>query len=283
MTSAAHARVADPMKVGDWTIIPIRDGQWRQTPAELQRTAELFGTPFTGLGRDQADWDRHPELLHDDGTLEMTMGGYLLVGHDRVILVDTGVGPESIGELKGGELPGNLAVAGFSTTDVTDVVFTHFHVDHIGWASVDGRPYFPAATYRCHALELSSAIALKRLGAVEPVLERLETFEADVTLAPGLDVRLTAGHTPGSSSYVVSGAGERVMLIGDTVHCVHEFLYPNWSSLADDDAAAAARTRDLLAEELQATSAYAASGHFPGLGFGRLLSRENRSWTFARD
>ncbi|WP_029429902.1 MBL fold metallo-hydrolase [Blastococcus sp. URHD0036] len=105
------------------------------------------GHPWTGLGAEQEDWDRHPELLHDDGTVELTMGGLLLVGHDRVVLVDTGFGPNAMGPLQGGELPGNLAKAGFSPTDVTDVVFSHFHIDYIGWASVDGRPFFPSATY----------------------------------------------------------------------------------------------------------------------------------------
>ena len=41
-----------------------------------------------------------------------------------------------------------LQRAGFRPEDVTDVVLSHLHFDHIGWVSVGGRPYFPNATYR---------------------------------------------------------------------------------------------------------------------------------------
>ena len=36
---------------------------------------------------------------------------------------------------------------GLAPADITDVVLTHLHFDHIGWASVDRTPYFPNASY----------------------------------------------------------------------------------------------------------------------------------------
>ena len=39
---------------------------------------------------------------------------------------------------QGGELLNSLAAQQVRRTDITDVVFTHLHFDHIGWASREG-------------------------------------------------------------------------------------------------------------------------------------------------
>jgi len=249
----------------------------------MWRLQEAHGIPLRGLGGRQEDWDRYPDLLHADGTLELTIGAYLLVGLDRVVLVDAGQGPTPAGPLVGGELPSNLTRAGFSPDDVTDVVFTHLHADHTGWASLLGAPYFPRATYRCHAAELPYATERQRLGTIAEIADRIQPFDGDTALAPGVDVRLSPGHTPGSSTVVVSGGGAAVLLVGDATHCVHELLDPQWSGIADADPDLARDTRRALAEELERTGAYVGGGHFPGLAFGRLLSRERHEWTFTRN
>lgn len=84
----------------------------------------------------------------------------LLLEHgNRLILVDTGIGskqdPKFFGHyyLHGeGSLKGSIAKAGFSPDDVTDVLLTHLHFDHVGGA-VDRNsngalvPAFRNATY----------------------------------------------------------------------------------------------------------------------------------------
>jgi glyoxylase-like metal-dependent hydrolase (beta-lactamase superfamily II) len=248
----------------------------------MWRRQEKLGVRLTGLGGDPADWARFPELLHSDGTLELTMGGYLAMGFGRLVLVDAGVGPEPLGPLTGGELPARLRAAGFEPQEVTDVVFTHIHGDHVGWASLNDRPYFSRATYRCHSAEVGHARATHGFGRLEPAIDRLETFDSDITLAPGLDVRLSEGHTPGSCTAIFSGMGTKLLLMGDAVHCVHELLEPQWDGIIDHDPVRAKQTRQSLALELERTGAYGAGGHFPGLQFGRLLSVAERKWTFER-
>ena len=44
----------------------------------------------------------------------------------------------------------NLQASGTAPEEVTDVVFTHLHVDHVGWGAVGDQIMFPNATYRCH-------------------------------------------------------------------------------------------------------------------------------------
>ena len=88
-----------------------------------------------------------------------TMRCLLVDTGDRVILVDTGIGDKqdarffSHYDLHGpGSLKGSIADAGYALGDITDVIITHFHFDHVGGAvdrMHDGAlvPAFPNATY----------------------------------------------------------------------------------------------------------------------------------------
>jgi glyoxylase-like metal-dependent hydrolase (beta-lactamase superfamily II) len=114
-----------------------------------------------------------------------------------------------------------------------------------------------------------------------PLADRLEPFADDTTIAPGVTVRHTPGHTPGSAIVVVSDGGERAMLLGDVVHCPAELMEDDWEAIADVDAALARRTREALARELEGTDIPLAAAHFPQLQFGRLLpGTARRRWTF---
>ena len=84
----------------------------------------------------------------------------LLVEHeDRVILVDTGMGNKQSDKFKSHfhphgdmDLYSSLAAKGFVSEDITDVILTHFHFDHVGGAVIFDRdknliPAFPNARY----------------------------------------------------------------------------------------------------------------------------------------
>src|SRR3954470_12467746 len=134
------------MQIGEIRVDAVIDGIARAVPSEAYRWGVGEGS---GRGLEDADWEPHRGLLADDGMLEMALGGFLLRSGDRVILVDAGIGVFDRGVFKGGAMLDNLAALGVSPEDVTDVVFTHLHFDHTGWATVDGRPVFGRATYRC--------------------------------------------------------------------------------------------------------------------------------------
>ena len=68
---------------------------------------------------------------------------------DRIALVDLGLGHNDMMGTTGGAMLDSLGTYGLRPEDITDVVFTHLHLDHIGWTSLDGKPVFPNATYRC--------------------------------------------------------------------------------------------------------------------------------------
>ena len=196
-----------------------------------------------------------------------------------------------------GGLPDSLAALGVRADDVTDVIFTHLHFDHIGWASADGAPFFPNATYRCAAADLDYFLAgpdeeqftsalfyarRPRANASRRCSTGSRHGTADQTLLPGIDVRLAPGHTPGSSVIVLSDGTERALLLGDMVHCPLELMDDDFNLLADHDQELANRVREAYARELEGSGTLAAAAHFPGLRFGRLLPGEaTRRWSFA--
>jgi len=155
--------------------------------------------------------------------------------------------------------------------------------------------YFPNATIRCASADLDHFLAgpaeeefvsviFRALRAAErlaPVLDRIETWDSDQTLMPGVDVRLAPGHTPGSSVVVLSDGSEQAMLLGDIVHCPLELMDDDFNLLADHDQELANKVREAYARELERGDIPAAAAHFPGLQFGRLLPSEGtRRWSF---
>ena len=95
-------------------------------------------------GQRREDWSDYPGFLDADGLLEHGLGGFLVRTGGHTVLIDTGVGPDQIGPygpydrvIKGGELPTRLAELGVEPADVTDIVLTHLHPDHYGWATHD--------------------------------------------------------------------------------------------------------------------------------------------------
>jgi glyoxylase-like metal-dependent hydrolase (beta-lactamase superfamily II) len=264
------------VKVGDLTIEPVHDGVARIPP----------GRAYTGT--DDVAWAEHRRFLDDDGNLELALGGFLIRTGDRVVLVDAGLGDLTRGPFVGGALLTNLATLGAAPADVTDVVFTHLHFDHVGWATHHGDVVFTNATYRCDTRDWEHFVGPDRdEGAtrkLSPIADRLEPFAGSGPLAgvPGIDVLAAAGHTPGSTIVVVSSGTERAMLLGDVVHCPVELLDDEWEGMADVDPELAKRTRNALARELEGEDVPVAAAHFAGLQFGRLLLAEGRrAWTFS--
>lgn len=95
--------------------------------------------------------------VSSEGLLESPMTTYVIRAAGRLILVDTGIGPD-ISPLarfgytgSAGRLPAALAAGGIAPESVDDVVFTHLHTDHIGWNTVSAGdafvPMFPKARY----------------------------------------------------------------------------------------------------------------------------------------
>ena len=262
------------MKVGEIEVLPVFDG---------------FGY---GVARDallrpgETDpWARHEARLDPHGRLEFTLGGFLVRTGDRIVLVDAGAGTIDTGQYRGGQFLASLREHGVEPAEVTDVILTHLHFDHVGWATAKGEVVFRNATYRVH--EADWAYFVESPGAVpgavrklSPLKPQLETFATECTLAPGLDARPAPGHTPGSTIYILSSGAQRALLLGDVAHSVVELIEPGWEFVFDVDRAAARAVRERITAELLDSGDPAAPAHFPAPQFGRLVRAEKtgREW-----
>ena len=259
------------MQIGELTVEPVFDGVMK-APA----------TAFQGTTDEQ--WAPHRQFLDADGRLEFALGGFLVRTLDgRRILVDAGIGARSgtmmngLGEYQGGDLLNGLARIGLQPGDITDVIFTHLHFDHVGWASHEGAIVFPNATYRCHSSDWEHFRGNERVEPIlRPIENRLSPFDDSGPLCPGIDAMCAPGHTPGSTILVLASGASRGLLLGDVVHCPVELIDEEWTGLGDVDRELAKRTRNQLAREIEGTDTPVAAAHFPGMVFGRLLSANGR-------
>ena len=265
------------MKYGSLFLAPLFDGHGCECARDVLLRSSADGDP----------WDEHSDLLNEHGNLELAVGGYLIRTGDRTVLVDAGVGTIDNGRYRGGQFLENLKLHGVEPEDVTDVVFTHLHFDHVGWATKKGEVVFQNATYRVHQRDWEHFVESPTAepGAVRklsPIANRLELFSQDGPIAPGIDVKQTTGHTPGSTTFIVSGGGRQAALIGDLAHTPVELETPDWHFYFDFDRDAATAARNHFVEEFVDTDTDIFASHFPGMRAGRLTrSAGVTKWTYS--
>jgi glyoxylase-like metal-dependent hydrolase (beta-lactamase superfamily II) len=251
------------MRVGDIELIALSDGMCK-LPQEF----------YVGL-----DFEKHQDLLADDGLVHIPVGCFLLRSAATTVLVDSGLGDFDVQWARGGELPAALEAAGTAPADIDVVVCSHLHIDHIGWLVVDEAPFFPNATVRFGAADWQHFVSEpepdnrgRQIMECLSAAGRLDPLEGDMlSVAPGLTARHTPGHTLGHYGLVVSSGADRAVILGDAVECPLQLEEPDFYALSDVDPALAARTREALWRELEGTDTAVTAAHFPGLEFGRVL------------
>lgn len=145
----------------------------------------------------------------------------LVRGGERSVLVDTGLGASSHpfgGE--GGRLWEKLEAVGQRPEDVSIVVITHGHLDHIGGLVQDGAPAFSRARYVISSADWrlwTSEEALKEMPEPAAAAARaqlhplgaagvLSPVSGGTEVAAGVRVLPAPGHTPGHLVVEMEGA-----------------------------------------------------------------------------
>ena len=240
----------------------------------------------------------YPSLFGPGNVPHFHAGCYLIRSPGRTILVDTGIGPLSLGMARllgtSGQLPERLRAAGVSIEDIDTVMFTHLHPDHVGWnLQQDGgryRPTFPRARYVANRadwdtfqrVEVQQELAVIAPGYVEQTLTPLKSLgvldlvDGDRVLTEEVTALHTPGHTPGSMSLSVTSKGEGAILVGDAFGHPAQIEHPDWYVIHDMDHAQAERTRRQLLDRIEAQGLILSANHFPEPGFGRVVRLEGR-------
>ncbi len=195
--------------------------------------------------------------LDDEHRLLLTFQAFLVESQGQRILVDTCFGNDRqvqfIDTLHTDFLE-RLTAQGFGPDDVDVVVCTHLHNDHVGWIThlVDGEwvPTFPGARHLFGRVEYDhwqthEHFSIDLTDTVVPVVEAglHELVEVDHVVTDEVALVPTPGHTPGHVSVRIRSGGAEAFITGDMAHHPVQIFEPGWSSIADDDAEAAAATR----------------------------------------
>lgn len=191
---------------------------------------------------------------------------------DRLVLIDAGAGGQMDTQ---NLLVASLAAAGFQPGDITDILISHAHGDHIGGlVNAESGLVFPNAAIRMSAAEWADLRATaEQAGAgalVEVITPRVETFEPGAQITASITAMPLAGHTPGHSGYEVASGEERLVYIGDAMHSsILSVRHPDWVNVWDTDAEAAVGSRVGLLEMGADHSLMIYGVHFPYPGLGR--------------
>jgi glyoxylase-like metal-dependent hydrolase (beta-lactamase superfamily II) len=177
---------------------------------------------------------------------------WVVKGPTETILVDTGVGLTVAADrkLKGYVNPIDVAARiGVKPNDVTKVVITHMHWDHVGGMEMMPKAY-PQATFYVQKREYDfwtkHPVAKRKIfaGGADPLAykvmqdmegtSRLQLVNGDMNIGPGLDIMLGPGHTIGTQSLAVPTAEGTAVVASDCGHLARNFKEDTPSMLITD-------------------------------------------------
>ena len=155
------------------------------------------------------------------------------------VLIDTGMDSFS--------LRAALEAAGYVAEDITHVLISHMHGDHIGGLTDGGEPTFPGAAHFAGRVEWEhwagrSDRTFDR--KVRPLEARFELLEDGDVPVPGVTALAAFGHTPGHLAFhIAAGTREFLHIVDAAIHPAWSLAHPDWQVSFDSDHAQAAATR----------------------------------------
>ncbi|MDR2507394.1 MAG: MBL fold metallo-hydrolase [Candidatus Accumulibacter sp.] len=214
-------------------------GYYRFALGDLQITA-LYDGPVnldTGLFKNASRTEIQKQLARffiDGPALQTAVNAFLINIDGRLVLIDTGAaklfGPNL------GRVADNLKAAGYSPDQVSIVLLTHLHGDHVnGLVTPEGERVFVNADIWSSKGEndfwLDRKTSAKAPNEAKPFFKMAQDaaapylssrqwkiFSGEQELLPGIHTLETSGHTPGHTSYLLRNKGRTMIVLGDLVH-----------------------------------------------------------------
>ncbi|MCD6375436.1 MAG: MBL fold metallo-hydrolase [Caldisericaceae bacterium] len=187
--------------------------------------------------------------------IQLALRTLVINGNDRLILIDAGVGSKMNEKLQKiynvdhqeHELEQGLAEKGITFDQVTDVIITHLHFDHVGGATIEEngvlKPTFPNAKYYVqgeqwywanHPSEKDRASYMPE--NFKPIEEAGQLVELDgpKELFPGIEVLVMYGHTHGMQLPKISDGQSTLLYCADLIPTASHIPLP-WIMAYDNN------------------------------------------------
>jgi len=228
--------------------------------------------------------------------MPMGFNCYVIETGDRTILLDTGCGDKMDPvrrermklPLAATPLPEILAGAGIDPARIDIVVNSHLHWDHCGWNTIRGkgalRAAFPQAAYYTRRGEWEHAHRRHPRDSVayidanyDPLVEsgQMHLIDEDAEVAPGIWLRLAAGHTRDMMVITAESAGETFCFLTDLVPTAAH-LPPTWVTAFDLYPLQSVDSKSHWLTQAARGGWLCAFGHDPDIAFARIDHRDGR-------
>jgi glyoxylase-like metal-dependent hydrolase (beta-lactamase superfamily II) len=193
------------------------------------------GTFTVGMNKKIVPFDEENDQLkeRDAGSLIVEIQPFVVITERDVLLLDTGLGFETKGEL---QLYANLKAAGIQLNDITKVLMSHLHKDHAGAVGIEreglgARLSLPKATYYVQREELDFAF---KKGFPSFVTEDLVSLQnnSQVVLLDGKGVideyihhEITGAHSPFHQVLWIKEGEETIFFGADDAPQLHQMKH----------------------------------------------------------
>jgi glyoxylase-like metal-dependent hydrolase (beta-lactamase superfamily II) len=166
---------------------------------------------------------------------------------DRKILIDSGIGNKQDEKylhyffVKGNTLEEALSANGFTPNDITDVLLTHLHFDHVGGCikynedRTKTENVFPNATYYCSKPQWDWAVnpnfrekAAYLPENYLPLFEqgKFEFIMKEGFFSEGITLMFMNGHTEGQVIPIIDYKGKKIVFMADFIAIAEQIPIP---------------------------------------------------------
>jgi len=280
-------------EVGKATVTRIEE-----TYLAVYDPKEIFPEFTDELRREHAHWLAPNHYDPATAKIKLSVHSWLLQIGGQKILIDACCGNDRMratrpwwSMLKTPYLD-RLAAAGAKPDEISLVMCTHLHHDHVGWNTQlrDGKwvPTFPNARYvfskedveYFHKADQDPKTAPVEFGTFrECVLPIIEAGKADLVsgthrLNDFIDIAPAPGHSPGHVVFRLESQGQHGAFTGDVFHHLLQVYYPHWNFPKNSDAEQARVSRRALLTQCASNDTLIFPGHVGAPIAGRIQATD---------